>query len=149
MKQIFDEVRKTWVAASPEEIVRQLWVKKMTEELDYPEELMAVEKELKSLPHLASHLAIVPDRRVDIICFGKNVHPIYQLFPILLVECKAEPLSQKALEQVIGYNAYVQASYVALVNDREVVFRYNLGYKLCQLDRLPSFQELSNEIAKR
>ena len=142
MKQVFDEVRNSWVAATPEEIVRQLWVKKMTEELGYPQEFMAIEKELKSLPHLAAHLATVPDRRIDIICFGKEVHPNYPLFPVLLVECKAEPLSHRALEQAIGYNAYVQASYVALVNDREVIFRYNLGCKLCQLDRLPSYHEL-------
>jgi hypothetical protein len=149
MRQIFDGIRKTWVAAAPEEIVRQLWIKKMTEELEYPPEFIAVEKELKTLPHLASQMAAVPDRRVDIICFGKEIHPLYPLFPVLLMECKAEPLSQKALEQVIGYNAYVQASCVALVNDREVIFRYSKESKLCQLDRLLSFQELVDEIAKR
>jgi len=134
MREIYDEVRSSWVAATPEEIVRQLWLKKMVCELGYPKELIAVEKELKTFPHLAS--ATVPDRRVDIVCYDSS------LKPLVLVECKAESLSMKAMEQALGYNLYVQAPYVALVNGQEISFRYDLSCKHCELKHLPKYSEL-------
>jgi hypothetical protein len=136
MRELYDEIRSCWVSATPEEIVRQLWIKKMVSELGYPKELIAVEKELKTLPHLSSEL--VPDRRADIICFANKE----TIFPLLLMECKAEPLSQKAIEQVLGYNMYVQAPYIAVVNDREICFRYDLSCTRCVLNHLPSYAEL-------
>lgn len=132
MKEVYDEIRGCWVAATPEEIVRQLWIKKMVHELGFPKELIAVEKELKTLPHLAS--ASVPDRRIDLLCFS-HAQP---LAPLLLMECKAEPILPKAIEQAMGYNLYVQAPFVAIANDREICFRYNQ----CILNRLPSYEEL-------
>lgn len=114
MKKLFDEIRKCWVIANPEEIVRQLWIKKMVYELGYPKELIAIEKELKTLPHLEGKN--IPDRRADIICFANKDH----LSPLLLVECKAGPLTPKAIEQALGYNLYVQAPYIALVNEEEI-----------------------------
>ena len=106
----------------------------MIGELGYPKELIAVEKELKTLPHLASES--VPDRRIDLICFTNRITPL------LLMECKAEPLSPKAVEQALGYNLYVKAPYVAVVNDREICFRYDLSCSNCVLNRLPSYAEL-------
>jgi sulfur carrier protein ThiS len=132
MREVFDEIRSCWVAATPEEIVRQLWIKKMVQELGFPKELIAVEKELKALPHLAS--APVPDRRIDVLCFTNTE----SLVPLLLMECKAEQILPKAIEQVMGYNLYVQAPFVAIANDREICFRYNQ----CILNRLPSYTEL-------
>lgn len=130
MREVYDEIRSSWVAATPEEVVRQLWLKKMVSELGYPKELISVEKELKTFPHLAT--AAVPDRRVDIVCYDGS------LKPLLLVECKAEPLSMKAMEQALGYNLYVKAPYVALVNGQEISFRY----KHYELKRLPRYLEL-------
>src|SRR3990167_10032420 len=94
---IFDEVRKCWVKATPEEQVRQQWLKRMLYQLEYPRELLAVEKGLKELPHLDS--VSVPDRRIDIVCFGRGVSSSFPISPLLLMECKDEPLSQGAMDQ--------------------------------------------------
>lgn len=96
--------------------MRQLLLKKMVLELGYPKEFMAVEKELGTLPHL-TFFPELPERRIDILCFqGKNMEPL------LLVECKAEPLSSTTFDQVLGYNLYVSSPFVAIVNQKEVKF---------------------------
>src|SRR5690242_14822270 len=91
-KQHFDEVRRAWVAATPEEGVRQRVLKKMIHALGFPKELIAVEKELKELPHLAGRS--VPERRIDVLCYGKEIHPEHSLYPLLLIECKREAIDE-------------------------------------------------------
>ncbi len=134
---VFDEVRKCWVKATPEERVRQKWLRRMVYQLEYPKELLVVEKELKELPHLKG--MDVPNRRLDILCYGKGIE-----FPLLLIECKDERLSARALDQVIGYNHHVRACFVAAVGHEEA----QLGYfnadekKYVFYSVLPSFKEL-------
>ncbi len=137
MRELFDPLRKEWVAATPEEIVRQTWIQRMIGELKYPKELLAVEKELSSLPHLRGDK--IPARRIDLLCFLKKEETFV---PLLLMECKESLLSQEALEQVISYNFYVKAPYVALVNQSQVRFRYQQE----ELARLPSYQELMEKL---
>lgn len=138
MREVYDGVRKQWVSATPEEIVRQTWLKKMVETLGYPKEFFAVEKELRSLPHLQSSSDRIPDRRADIIFFAPDAHPEYSLFPLLMIECKAVKLNGQALQQVLGYNTFVKALYVAVVSQDEVLFRH--GDK--ELAFMPSYLEI-------
>lgn len=140
MKFIYDEIRHDWVKATPEELVRQQWIQRMVHQLDYPKELIVVEKAVGELPHLAG--LKVPDRRLDILCYGN--HPSHALFPLLLIECKAAPLTEDALNQVIGYNHHVKAHFVAAAGPD----RARLGYfdapknKYIFCSFLPSFKEL-------
>jgi len=143
MKQVYDKIRQKWVAATPEEIVRQRWTQRMVQELQFPAELLVIERELKMLPHLEQYPHPLPTRRVDVLSFGKNPH---QVFPLLLIECKSEPLSQEALDQAVAYNTFVQAFYVAIVNQDQIRLRYNLSCKSCEIDRLPSFTDLMEAI---
>lgn len=123
-KTLFDEVRSLHVAATPEEIVRQQLLKKMIHELGYPKELLAVEKELKEMVHLKGSSHFIPQRRADIVCFAKGIHPHHALYPLLLVECKKEALDKLALDQLLGYNHLVGAYFMALANDRGVQCGY-------------------------
>ncbi|MBS0648715.1 MAG: type I restriction enzyme HsdR N-terminal domain-containing protein [Verrucomicrobia bacterium] len=143
MKQVYDKIRQKWVAATPEEIVRQRWTHRMVQELQYPPELLVIERELKMLPHLEKHPHPLPTRRVDILSFGKNRQGV---FPLLLVECKSEPLTQEALDQAVAYNTFVQAFYVAIVNQTEVRLRYNLSCERCEIQHLPSFADLMEAV---
>ena len=139
---VYDEIRKIWVRATPEEVVRQQWLKRMTQQLDFPRELIVVEKEIKELPHLAFNE--VPDRRVDILCYGKETPSSSDLFPLLLIECKDEPLTEDAVNQVIGYNHHVKARFIAALNLKEVQMgafdAVKNKYIFCSF--LPSFKEL-------
>ena len=146
---IYDEIRRMWVKATPEEKVRQRWLQTMVHRLQYPKELLVVEKNLRELPSLFS--CNVPDRRVDILLFGKGVDPSYALSPLLLIECKHAHLTEAAMDQVIGYNHYVKAYFVAVVNQNLVRLGYfnaeKKKYEFCSV--LPSYMELMQWIVSK
>lgn len=120
-EQLFCAIRKTWVAALPEEIVRQRLISHMVRDLSFPLPYLAVEQGLAQLPHMAlKDLKAIPNRRVDLLCYGKEIHPQYPLYPLLVVECKAVPLTSKVLNQVAGYNHFLQAYFIAVANETEM-----------------------------
>lgn len=113
-------IRKTAVPALPEERVRVQLLIDLVDKLGYPAGCLAVEKELSQIAHLRSLCGKLPQRRADIICFAKGIHPTEELYPLLLIECKAVPLSNKMINQVAGYNHFLKAHYIALVNQHEI-----------------------------
>lgn len=119
-QQLYDPIRKQWVADEPEERVRQGLIRLMTEQLGYPAELLVAEKALKQLPHVAMSGENPPNRRLDLLCMARGIHPTEVLFPLLLVECKAVPLTQETERQVIGYNRFVQAPFLTIVNQTQL-----------------------------
>ncbi len=114
---LFDPIRRRWIKSTPEEEVRQRCVRKLIDQLGFPMACLVVEKTLKELPHLAR--MEVPHRRVDILCLAPRLHPEYPLFPLLMIECKEDAFDRRAMEQVLGYNFFVRAPYVAVVNKTE------------------------------
>lgn len=140
--QLFCSIRKEWVAALPEEIVRQRVLSHMIQEKGFPASLIAVEQSLKLLPHLsACNQKDLPNRRVDIVCFV----PIQStLRPLLMVECKAVSLIPSIMRQVAGYNHYLGACFIGLANQEEIrVGWYRSEAKEYSfVDFLPSYAEL-------
>lgn len=137
-------VRRKVVKETPEERVRQRVVELMIHKLDYPLPYIAVEKELGQLPHITLPRSKLPKRRFDIIAFAKDIHPKHSLCPLLLIECKAVALTPRVANQVVGYNDYVQAPFVAVANEERIltgsydkeagIFRFAEG--------LPSYPQL-------
>lgn len=115
--KLYDPIRKSWVKQTPEELVRQKWIHYMIHELEYPVSLLSVEKELSQLPHLKG--LPIPKRRFDIVAFWKNSST--ELIPLLIIECKARPLTPTFARQVTGYNASVQAPFVAIANAHQIL----------------------------
>jgi hypothetical protein len=120
---LFCPLRKIWVAALPEEKIRQALVQKMTQRLGYSLGSIALEKNLEQLPHLQATRSL-PRRRADLIVFAKDLHPQHAFYPLLLVECKAAPLTHKVLRQLIGYNQFVGAYFIAAVNETTTYLGY-------------------------
>lgn len=145
-KQLYCMIRKTWVAASPEEFVRQETLHHLVRHCSFPCSGIVVERDIKSMPHLSLMDRKLPERRADILCYAKLQNE--GLHPLLLVECKAVPLSTNEIQQVIGYNYLLKASFIALVNQEEK----KLGWFDTQLsnykfiDYIPSFLELTNSV---
>ena len=73
-ESIFDKLRKKWIILTPEEWVRQNFIKYLIEDKKYPSSLIATEKELR-LGELK--------KRFDILVYDKNHKPW------LMVECKS------------------------------------------------------------
>ena len=140
--ELYCPIRKQTVAATPEEEVRQSLIQQMSCELNYPTSLLSVEKTLGDLPHIQSQN--LPKRRADIICFGKSIHSQYDLYPLLLIECKAVALTPKVINQVTGYNRFIGAYFVAVANQQEVRIGWldpeNKSYKFIQ--GLPNYADL-------
>ena len=99
--EIFDIIRKQYVALTPEEWVRQHCVHLLAN--TYPKELIAVEGNIK---------VNGMNKRFDILVYDKN------LKPFLLVECKRTEveITQKTIDQVLAYNHTLNAPNVFLTN---------------------------------
>ena len=143
-QQIYDIIRNEWVAALPEEIIRQKLVAMMIEDKGFPKELISVEKSLRDMPHLTDIKGSLPDRRVDIVAFAKGIHPSYNLYPLLVVECKAVKITEKVISQVTGYNHYMKACFVAVANDTELRTGWdnNTLDKYTFIEGMPTYDEL-------
>ncbi len=138
---LFDPFRKSLVAATPEEKVRQDLLQYMIEGLGFPKHLLVVEKQLSQLPHLEG-VPSLPKRRADILCFAKGIHPEFSLYPLLLIECKEGEVGKDAADQALGYNHYVRAPFVAIAGDRQtkMVFPKELPF-------LPTYAQLLESIS--
>ncbi len=109
---LFDPLRQMWVVATPEEWVRQNLLLYMVHECGYPPSLLVIECALNQLPHIA-HQENLPTRRIDLLCYTKREE---QLSPLVMIECKAVPLGRDEKEQLIGYNHFINAPCIVLVN---------------------------------
>lgn len=119
-KSLICPIRKAAVTPLPEERIRVQLLCDLIDKLGYPPSGLAVEKELAQIPHLRSMASKLPQRRADVICFAKGIHPTEELYPLLLIECKAIKLTSKMINQVVGYNHYLKACYIALINQEEI-----------------------------
>ena len=130
-KQIYDPIRKRLVEATPEEVVRQKLISWMLNDLQYPRVSLVVEKKLSTL---VSNIRI-PNRRLDILCLDTR-----SLHPLLLVECKATPIDENMLIQVMGYNLYIGAPLICLVNQYSIFLKWQ--YRDLPQKKLPTYLEL-------
>lgn len=140
---IWDPIRCIWVEATPEEGVRQKWIQRMIGELGFPKGLLAVEKDLASLPHRRLPSENDPHRRLDLLCFTPG---ITGLRPLLLVECKAGPISMAAERQALGYNDAVGAPFVCLVNRNGAKTLWREKGKIASVPFLPPYKKLVEKL---
>jgi hypothetical protein len=101
--QVWDVVRKKWVALTPEEWVRQHLIHFLRDHRGWSEALMAVEKNLK-------YNGL--NRRPDVVVYTSEMKPC------LLAECKAPEvaINQLVLDQAVMYNRALGVSYVLVTN---------------------------------
>jgi len=102
-KMIFDLIRKQWLVLNEEEWVRQNFIQFLVQEMKYPLELIAVEKEIQ-LGELK--------KRFDILVYNREHQPW------MLVECKASAikLDEKVFQQLLRYHISVPASFLVITN---------------------------------
>lgn len=128
-REIFDPVRRRFVPLTPEEAVRQSYLRYLVDELGFP--LIAITVEKKVVYNGMT-------RRYDIVACRSDGSIL------LLVECKAEtvPLSGDTLYQAAMYNHVLQAEYVVLFNGRQqfVCRRTPEGYR--PVASLPPYSEI-------
>ena len=106
---IFDNLRKKYFVLTPEEWVRQHFVKFLIEEKKYPVSLIALEKQLTINNRI---------KRTDILIFTSDGNPD------IIVECKAPQvkISQETFDQIARYNLKLKANYLIVTNGLEHYF---------------------------
>lgn len=103
--------------------------------LGYPKGLIGVEKCLDCFSSKS-----VSKRRVDLLVFWKKEDC---LCPLLIIECKAIPLSKEVEQQVLGYNFFAKAYFVAIANENELkLFWLEKEGALHVINFLPMYKEL-------
>ena len=127
--QVFDPLRRRFVALTPEEEVRQKMLYLLVEQLHVPAGLVAVEYTVK-----VNGL----DKRADAVVFGTEGRPL------MIVECKAPSvaLTQAVLEQALRYHSALQPKFLLLSNG-EVIHCLKVEKGTVQaMDHLPDFAEM-------
>lgn len=124
-EQIFDEIRKRWVALTPEEWVRQNFLQYLLQVRKYPASLIAVEKEIM-LHDLR--------KRFDVVVHDR------QAKPWMIIECKemGVKLDQKVLEQVLRYNIPLQVPYLVITNGQYCMAAAIHNGEVTEIDILPN-----------
>lgn len=115
-EMIFDELRKKWVVLTPEEWVRQNTIQYFIRAMEYPKELISIEKELK-IRELK--------KRFDIVIYDKKIKPW------ILVECKSMEtfLNEEVITQALIYNQKLSIKYLIVTNGK-----YTRGFQLTYPD---------------
>lgn len=123
---ILDEIRKQWVRLTPEEWVRQNFLRYLLDVKKYPASLIAVEREIK-LNDLS--------KRFDIVVFNKASAPW------MLVECKSmgEALNEKVAMQALRYNIAMPVDFMIITNGEYVFGFEKINGELKEINELPTF----------
>lgn len=147
-KKIYCLGRKQWVAATPEELIRQELLHNLTLKLKFPAGGIVLEKALSDMPHLSLEATKIPTRRADIVCYARGIHPKHDLYPLLLIECKAVKLTPRSVNQVVGYNHFIKAHFIALANGEEVKcgFYDKSENQYRFISYIPTYEELLSSI---
>ena len=112
-RQIFDFLRRKWVALTPEEWVRQHFTHFLVEQKNYPHTLLANEVELR-----------IGEKRLrcDTLLYNK------ELRPRMIIEYKAPTIQiqQKTFDQISVYNLLLKVDYLVVSN--------GLSHYCCKMD---------------
>jgi hypothetical protein len=128
---IFDPIRRKNLVLTPEEWVRQHFLRYLLEEFNYPKGLMRTEGGLKYEQR---------QKRSDILAYNRLGSPFF------LVECKAShiPLTLETLEQACQYNYAIKATYLAITNGLEyAAFKFlSSEQKYIPWQGIPEFEKI-------
>lgn len=135
--RIYDDLRRKFVALTPEEWVRQHFVHWLLTEKRYPASLTANEVGLRLNGTL---------RRCDTVVFALDRHPA------VVVEYKAPhvAVTQKVFDQIARYNLVMQADYLVVSNGMEhYCCRYDHATgRYAFVRNIPAWHELNQCLKK-
>ena len=131
-KQIWDRLRKKYVVATHEEIVRQNIINYLINVKHYPLSLFRIEKRIFADKH-----RVIKSIRPDIVIYNNLLRPF------MLVECKATnvKLNSKAIDQAMMYNTQLRAKYVLLTNAKQTICFRNDDNKYT-ISTIPTYDKI-------
>lgn len=133
-KQLYAPLRKRYLVAQPEEVVRQLLLLFLIEARGFPKLRLREEKQI-DVHGLR--------RRCDIVAYDAAVRPLF------IVECKAPyvPLNQAVFEQIAQYNMALRVPYL-MVSNGQSSYVCRIDFERADFDfleELPTYQMMCTE----
>jgi hypothetical protein len=127
---IYDHLRKKWLICTPEEWVRQNLILFLITNMNYPRNLIAIEKQI-----------CIAGRklRFDGVIYDKDFKPL------VIIECKAPTIkiSQDTFDQILTYNYMINAPYLIVTNGLFHVFcKIESKTKFSFLEKIPDYKQL-------
>lgn len=103
---LWDPIRRKYVLMTPEEIVRQLFIRYLLNEQKTTRSRISVERQI---------MVFGQKRRYDLVIHDRSGSPL------VLVEVKAPqiPLDQAVLDQIARYNMVIQVAYLIVTNGKQ------------------------------
>lgn len=123
--RIFDVVRKKFVALTPEEWVRQNFIRFMMDQKHVPAGLIAIERSI---------IMNTMSRRPDVLIHDRKGSAV------MIIECKAPEvkISQIAFDQIARYNAVLKVPHLVVTN--------GLEHYCCQMDYMANTYKFLQDI---
>lgn len=130
--QVFDVVRRKFVALTPEEWVRQHFIHFLMKQKNYPAGLVVVE-----MPVAVNGLK----QRADVVVYNRRGKAA------VVVECKAPsvPVSKAVFDQAARYNMQLKVDYLIVTNGLQHYCAHLDGNDYQMLSDFPSFDEINNK----
>jgi hypothetical protein len=124
-KFILDIIRRKYVVLTPEEWVRQNFIRYLHEEKKYPLSLISVESAFSLYQR---------DKRSDLLIHNRKGNPI------AMVECKSPDvkINKEVFEQIIRYNLKYHLTFLIVTN--------GMQHFCCKLDHINNTSEFLKEI---
>ena len=130
-KQIFDILRRKYVALTPEEWVRQHFIHYLVEHKNYPSSLLANEVSLQ-----------IGEKRMraDCVLYDNQLHPR------MIIEYKAPniTLTQKVFDQITVYNLLLHVDYL-IVSNGMITYICKMDYEKQTykfLEAIPNYENI-------
>lgn len=132
MEKVFDPLRKKEVAFTPEERVRQWFIRFLHEEMQVPYSMMNSE--------VAFALG-EKKLRADIVVFARDLHPM------MVVECKRPdvPLTSEVANQIFRYNYVLDVPFIVATNGQNTYICKRNETGCAFLSQAPSFTQMLEE----
>ena len=130
-QQQYCPFRRKWVAATPEEHVRQTFLHALVEQFGYPQSLIGVEVPIS--------VGAGVTKRCDAVVYSPKLQPL------MLLEFKAEQvaLTGEVLDQAAVYNTTVHAPYLILANGKQtVVAHIDDNRQISFINHIPAWNQL-------
>lgn len=128
-REIFDEIRKKWVALQPEELVRQNMVRYLREEKGYP------------ATHIANEVSVELNgmrKRCDTVVYDGTGRPL------MLIEYKAPTIAitQKTFDQILTYNTEMKVAWLLVSNGFQHIVCRAEGKQVEFYEEIPPYDRL-------
>ena len=121
--EIFDPIRRKYLVLTPEEWVRQHFIRFLVDHRGFPAGLLRTERQVKHHQRTGRYDALFVDRQGN---------------PLVLIECKSPSvkITDDTFAQIAKYNSTLQVKYWLLSNGLNHYFG-KVNHRLGRLDFLP------------